>query len=111
MSKYFSNYIKKSYETTPTVAARPKGTGIRFSDTISIATPIDSNHHILRNGLVRMHTQYKNTCGKVRSIYPSLVWHATEKMNKNSNCKGGKNSKENQYCQHCRVSEHKRIQQ
>ena len=57
----------------PTVTARPKGTVIRYSEMISIATPIESNHHIIRNELVRMHTVYKNTRGKVRSIYPSLV--------------------------------------
>ena len=71
--------LKKSYEKLPTVTARPKTTEIRFSDMISVATPIESNHHIIRNELVRMHTAYKNTRGKVRSIYPSLVWHDTEK--------------------------------
>ena len=79
--------LTRSYRTKPTVATRPKGTGVRFSDTISIATPIDSSHHILRVGIERMQTHYKNTCGKVRSIYPSLVWHATEKKKKKSNIK------------------------
>ena len=81
--------LRKSYETKPTVAARPKGTGVRFSDTISIATPIDSSHHILREGIERMQTRYKNTHRKVRSIYPSLVWHATDKKKK----KKGSNTK------------------
>ena len=49
---------------------------------ISVATPIVENHHIVRNELVRMHTAYKNTRGKVQSIYPSLVWHDTEKKKK-----------------------------
>ena len=49
---------------------------------ISVETPIESNHHIIRNELVRMHTVYKNTCGKECSIYPSLVWHDTEKKKK-----------------------------
>ena len=73
--------LRTSYGTKQTVAARPKGTAIRFNETISIATPIYSNYYVLRNGLVRTHTQYKNICGKDRSIYPSLVWHATEKTN------------------------------
>ena len=77
--------LRKSYKTKPTVAARPQGTGVRFSDTISIATPIDSSHHILRNGLERMQTGYKNTHEKVCSIYSSLVWHPTKKENKKSN--------------------------
>ena len=29
-----------------------------------------------------MHTAYKNTRDKVRSIYPSLVWHDTKKSEK-----------------------------
>ena len=74
--------IRQSYCTKPTVIARPKGTWIRFSDTISIATPIESNHHILREVIERMQTQYKNTQEKVRSIYPSLVWHDNEKKKK-----------------------------
>ena len=57
--------LKKSYEKLPIVTARPKTTEIRFSDmiSISVATPIESNHHIIRNELVRMHTAYKNTRG------------------------------------------------
>ena len=39
-----------------------------------------------------MQTRYKNTCGKVHSIYPSLVWHATEKKKKKSNTKFGRKS-------------------
>ena len=49
---------------------------------IPVATPIESSHHIISNELVRMHTAFKNTRGKVRSIYPSLVWHDTEKKKK-----------------------------
>ena len=74
--------LRKSYEKIPTVTAGPKSTEIRFSDMISVATPIESNHHIIRNELVRMHTAYKNTRGKVHSIYPSLVWHDTENKKK-----------------------------
>ena len=76
------NILNKSYKTKPTVTARPKGTGVRFSDTISIATPIENNHHILKEGLERMQTKYKNTRGKVRNIYPSLVRYDTEKKKK-----------------------------
>ena len=77
--------LRKSYKTKPTVAVRLQGTGVRFSDTISITTSIDSSHHILRNGLERMQTRHKNTRVKVRSIYPSLMWHATEMKKKKSN--------------------------
>ena len=49
---------------------------------ISVATSIEDNHQFIRNELVQMYTAYKNTRGKVRSIYPSLVWHDTEKRNK-----------------------------
>ena len=44
------NILGKIYNTKPTVAARPKGTRVRFSDTISTATPIDSIRNILREG-------------------------------------------------------------
>ena len=74
--------LKQSYEKLPTVAARPKGTDIRFSDMISVATSIENNHNIINNQLVWMHTAYKNTRGKVRSIYPSLVWHDTKNKKK-----------------------------
>jgi len=53
---------------------------------ISVATPIVENHRIVKNELVRMHTAYKDTRGKVRSIYPSLIWHDTKKK-KNRQCK------------------------
>ena len=79
--------LKNSYEKLPTVAAGPKTTAITFSDMISVATPIVENHRIIKNELVRMHTAYKNTRGKVRSIYPSLVWHDTEKKKKDRYCK------------------------
>ena len=59
------NILNKSYKTKPTVTARPKGTSVRFIDTISIATLIENNHHILKEGLERMQTKYKNTRGKV----------------------------------------------
>ena len=48
------NILNKSYKTKPTITARPKGTDVRFSDTISIATPIENNHQILKEGLERM---------------------------------------------------------
>ena len=54
-----------------------------------------------------MKTLYKRTAGKVRSIFLSLVWYAIDKK-KNIVTP---NSKESQYCQHCRESEHKRLQQ
>ena len=34
-----------------------------------------------------MQTLYEDTRGKVRSIFPSLVWHATDKKKKRSNTK------------------------
>ena len=34
-----------------------------------------------------MQTLYKRTADKVRSIFPSLVWHATDKKKKRSNTK------------------------
>ena len=74
--------LKQSYEKLPTVTARPNDTEIKFSDMISVATSIKNNHHIINNELVRMHTAYKNTRGKVRSIHPSLVWHDTKKKKK-----------------------------
>ena len=45
--------LNKSYHTKPTVAvaARPKGAGVRFCDTITIATPIESSHHINKAGI------------------------------------------------------------
>ena len=49
---------------------------------ISVATQIETNHHVIRNELVRMKTAYKNTRGKVRSIFPSLVWYDTENKKK-----------------------------
>ena len=56
---------------------------------ISVATSIENNHNIINNQLVRMHTTYKNTRGKVRSIYPSLVWHDTKKsVKKKKEAKG-----------------------
>ena len=56
---------------------------------ISVATSIEDNHRIINNELVRMHTAYKNTLGKVRSIYPSLVWHDTKKsVKKKKEAKG-----------------------
>ena len=64
------------------MTVRPKGTEIRFSEMILVATPIESNHHIIRNELVLIHTAYKDTRGKVCSIYPSLVWHDTENKKK-----------------------------
>ena len=36
-----------------------------------------------------MQTQYKNTHEKVQSIYPSLVWHDTEKKEEKKKKKVG----------------------
>ena len=43
--------IRNSYNTKLTVAARPKGAGVRFYDTITIVTQIDSSHHINKAGI------------------------------------------------------------
>ena len=45
------NILRNSYNTKTTVAARPKGAGVSFSNTISIAAPIESKHHINRAGI------------------------------------------------------------
>ena len=104
------NILGKIYNTKPTVAARPKGTVVRFSDTILIVTPIDSTHNILREGTQRMQTQYKNTRGQVCSIFSSLVWHATRNKKKRKKRKTP-NLNEKLYYWHCRVSKKNRKQQ
>ena len=45
------NILRNSYNTKPTVAARLKGAGVRFIDTVSIATPIETSHHINKAGI------------------------------------------------------------
>ena len=42
---------KNGYNTKLTVAARPKGAGVRFCDTITIATPIKSGHRVNKAGI------------------------------------------------------------
>ena len=47
--------LRNSYNTKPTVAVRPKGAGVKFCDTITIATPIESSYHIHRDGIEKKH--------------------------------------------------------
>lgn len=70
--------IRNSYNSKPTVASRPKETGVRFCDTTTIATPIESSHHINKAQLRKMQ-MHKQTAKKVRGIFPHLVWHTTDK--------------------------------
>ena len=65
----------------PTITARPKGTGVRFWDTITIATQIEDSHNISKAVLGKIQT-HKQTAGKVCSIFLQLMWHSTKKQKK-----------------------------
>ena len=72
--------LNKGYHTKPTVAARPQGAGVRFCDIITIASQVGSSGvSTTSSGKIQ---SYKNTRGKVRSIFPQLQWHTTKKKKK-----------------------------
>ena len=63
----------------PTVAASPKA-GVRFNDIITIASQLGSSGvSTTSTGRIQ---EYKNTRGKVRSIFPQLQWYTTKKKKK-----------------------------
>ena len=63
----------------PTVAASTKA-GVRFNDIITIASQLGSSGvSTTSTGRIQ---EYKNTRGKVRSIFPQLQWHTTKKKKK-----------------------------
>ena len=66
--------ISNSYNTKLTVTVGPKDAGVRFCNTITIATQIESCRHISIVFIAKIQTN-KQTAEKVRSIFPRLVWH------------------------------------
>ena len=72
--------LNESFHTKTTVATRLIGAGVRFCNIITIASQAGSSGiSTTSSGRIQ---SYKSTAGKVRSIFPQLQWHTTNKKKK-----------------------------